>query len=255
MKVINSKISPTVISLGICFNLLVITKLPQQWHSRSTTPAISSLIAGWLLDCTWLHIAFQTITFLLQLGPLLIWLITADFVDKFSTSPHTSELNGQYPTPVPTLDMLSFVSSEKPLSPIMVNSPLADAADYSWFCLSVLPLLIHLVFIVKFPTPVHHSFASYRKAPFSHCQLADVVETENRIFTSKHQDLYFYNFLRTLSCSISQAHFSPFSADVLLPIAPEIDFCPRGRAATTTICPRNTPTTTTDPGSTSTTAA
>ena len=174
-----------------------------------------------------------------QRGPLLIWLIKVDFVDKFSTSPHTSELYGQFSTPVPSLDMLSFVSSEEPLSPIMVkvNSPLADAADYSWFCLSVLPLLIHLVFMVKFPTPIHHSFASYRKAPFSHCQLADVVETENRIFTSKHQDLYFYNFLRTLSCSISQAHFSPFSADVLLPIAPEIDFCPRGRAATTTICP------------------
>ena len=66
-----------------------------------------------------------------QRGPLLIWLIKVDFVDKFSTSPHTSELNGQLPTPVPTLDMLSFASSEKPLSPIMVNSPLADAADYS----------------------------------------------------------------------------------------------------------------------------
>ena len=68
-----------------------------------------------------------------QRGPLLIWLIKVDFVDKFSTSPHTSELYGQFSTPVPSLDMLSFVSSEEPLSPIMVkvNSPLADAADYS----------------------------------------------------------------------------------------------------------------------------
>ena len=52
-KLVNLKLGVAMSDDKVWANgLLVFAKLPQQWHSRSTTPAISSLIAGWLLDCT-----------------------------------------------------------------------------------------------------------------------------------------------------------------------------------------------------------
>ena len=109
MKVINSKISPTVISLGICFNLWVFTKLPQQWHSRSTTPAISSLIAGWILDCTWRHIAFQTSLSSYSWAPS--WYGWSQLI-----------LLTSFP---PLLIRLNFMVNFQPQSPLLICSPLS----------------------------------------------------------------------------------------------------------------------------------